>query len=339
MTDSSDRTATKRPGGQGGPAVPALLLSHRLDGETRTILENRFPELRIATLPESGQVPNALRDATVLYRAGMPHDALRTALSQLPDLRWIHTASAGFNWVLIPEVLERPIHLTRNANVLDVPIAEYVLGTTLALLKRLPAFLALQRERRWERLLDARGLDGATVGIIGAGAIGRATAARFKPFEARTLGLKRDPSPVEEFDEVLAPHALERLLTESDVVVVACPLTDETRHLLGRREFGLMRPHAVLINVARGEVIVESELIQALSENRIAGAALDVFTEEPLPSDSPLWELDNVILTPHVSYVDPDNLRRGVEEFTENLERFIAGEPLRNEIKSRELGY
>ncbi len=316
-----------------------LLLSHRIGTETEGVLTARFPELRVVRLPASGDVPEDARDATVLYRAGMSHDALRTALAQLPDLDWIHTASAGFNWVLIPEVVARPIRLTRTARVLDVPIAEYVVGTTLALLKGLPALLEAQRARRWEREVSARGLLGATVGIIGAGAIGSAVAARFRPFGVRVLGMKRDPKPLADFDEILAPTELDRLLIESDVVVVACPLTPETRHLLGAREFALLRTHAVLVNIARGEVLVESDLVEALRQRRFAAAALDVFSEEPLPATSPLWDLDNVILTPHISYVDPNNSLRGVVEFADNLERYVAGAPLLNEIKSRELGY
>ena len=319
--------------------VPTLLLSHRLGGETREALAARFPDLRIVVLPESGDVPEDARDATVLYRAGMPFDALRTALAQLPDLAWIHTASAGFNWVLIPEVVARPIRLTRTARVLDVPIAEYAVGATLALLKRFPAYLEAQRERRWDRAMDARGLDGATVGVIGAGAIGRAAAVRYRAFGARLWGMKRDPEPLPEFDEILPRAELDRLLEGSDVVLVACPLTPETRHLLGRAQFARMKPTAVLVNVARGEVLVEDDLIEALRARTIAAAALDVFTVEPLPAASPLWSLDNVLLTPHVSYVDPFTLRRGIEEFAANFERFRDGLPLLHEIKSRELGY
>lgn len=321
------------------PAVPALLLSHRLAGETHEALVARFPDLRIVVLPESGDVPADARDATVLYRAGMPFDALRTALAQLPDLAWIHTASAGFNWVLIPEVVARPIRLTRTARVLDVPIAEYAVGATLALLKRFPAYLAAQRERRWDRAMDARGLDGATVGVIGAGAIGRAAAVRYRAFGARLLGMKRDAAPLPEFDAIVPREELDGLLEASDVVLVACPLTPETRHLLGRAQFARMKPSAILVNVARGEVLVEDDLIAALTERTIAAAALDVFTVEPLPTESPLWALDNVLLTPHVSYVDPGTLRRGIEEFAANFERFREGRPLLHEIKSRELGY
>ncbi len=320
-------------------AAPTLLLSHRLGGETHDALVARFPDLRIVVLPESGDVPGDARDGTVLYRAGMPFDALRTALAQLPDLAWIHTASAGFNWVLIPEVVGRPIRLTRTARVLDVPIAEYAVGATLALLKRFPSYLEAQRERRWDRAMDARGLDGATVGVIGAGAIGRAAALRYRAFGARLIGMKRDPVPLPEFDAIVPRDELDRLLEESDVVLVACPLTPETRHLLGRAQFARMKANAILVNVARGEVLVEDDLVSALRSRTIAAAALDVFTVEPLPADSPLWALDNVLLTPHVSYVDPGTLRRGIEEFATNLDRFREDRPLEHEIKSRELGY
>lgn len=321
------------------PPRPTLLLSHRLGAETSRPLLDRFPHLRVVTLSEDGVVPEDARDAAVLYRAGMPHAALRQALSQLPDLRWIHTASAGFNWVLIPEVVERRIRLTRTAAVLDKPIAEFAVGAALALLKRFPAFFEAQRSRQWSRMLDLRGLHGATVLVIGAGAIGRATARRFRAFETVNLGLKRDPVPLPEFDEVRPPSDLMALLARADVVVVACPLTPETRHLIGEAQLAALRPSAIIVNVARGEVIVEDALVAALAAGRLAGAALDVFTVEPLPPESPLWTLDNVILTPHVSYVDPRNHADALDEFCDNLQRFIDGEPLQHEIKSYDLGY
>jgi phosphoglycerate dehydrogenase-like enzyme len=325
--------------GSDAMAVPSVVLSHRLGAELGTELARRLPDISVVTLPEDGSVPERGRDASVLYRAGMSQDALRTALAMLPELRWIHTASAGFNWLLIPEVVARPITLTRTATVLNTPIAEYAVGVSLALLKRLPAFLRAQAERRWERGLDLRGLDGTTLGVLGAGAIGRAAARRFRAFGMRTLGIKREPDPLPEFDEVRAPSDVDRLVREADVLLIACPLTPETRHMIGARQFQVMRPTAIVVNVARGEVVVEEDLVTALQEGRIAGAALDVFANEPLPEESPIWNLPNVIVTPHVSYLDPSNLRAGMEEFLDNLRRFRAGEPLLHQIKSRELGY
>lgn len=315
-----------------------VLLSDRLAAH-RAELETWVPGIRVEVMTPDGNVPEHARSARVLYRAGLSHAALRTALAQLPDLRWIHTASAGFNWVLIPEVVARPIALTRSANVLDVPIAEFVVAATLALLKDLPAFFRAQEARTWARPTMLHGLHGKTVGIVGAGAIGRAAATRFRGFGTHTIGLKRTPASLPEFDEVRGPDGLDALLRECDVVVLACPLTPETRHLIDRTRLASMRPSALLINVARGEIVVEADLIAALRDGVIAGAALDVFATEPLPSDSPLWELENVIVTPHASYLDPSNAQGALEEFLDNLRRFLAGEELRNTITSAELGY
>ena len=268
----------------------------------------------------------------------MPHEALRRTLAQAPELQWIHTASAGFNWVLIPEVEASPIVLTRTAHVLNQPIAEYVVAVTLALVKGVPQLLDGQRRRAWARP-QVGTLKGRTLVVIGAGAIGSEVAHRFRAFGMRTLGVKRRPEPMPEFDDVVGPSELGALLPQADVLVVACPLTPETRHLLGRAEFARMNSEAILVNVARGEILVEEHLIEALEGRLIAGAALDVFTVEPLPEASPLWALPNVIISPHASYLSPHNERGLLEEFAENLRRFLSGEPLMNQITSRELGY
>lgn len=324
---------------EGDATSPTVLLSERLGDTMRARLAPQFPHVRFSVLPADGAVPEDARDAEVLFRAGMPHEALRTALGQAPGLRWIHTASAGFNWVLIPEVAASEIRLTRTAHAVDVPIAEFVLATALSLLKRLPAFRAAQGARTWSRDEPVERLEGKTVGIIGAGAIGRAAAARFRAFDTTVIGMKRAPAQLPEFHEVVGPDGLDRLLREADVLVLACPLTPETRHLLDAAAFRAMKPSAILINIARGAVAVEADLFQALRTGEIAAAALDVFETEPLPEDSPLWGMDNVLITPHVSYLGPGNESAIAEEFAENLRRYQKGEPLRNEIKSRELGY
>jgi phosphoglycerate dehydrogenase-like enzyme len=182
-------------------------------------------------------------------------------------------------------------------------------------------------------------LEGKTVAIIGAGSIGRAAAQRFRAFGTTVLGSKRTPEALPEFDEVVGPDGIGRLVREADVLVLACPLTPETRHLIDAASFGAMKPSAILVNVARGAVVVEEDLVAALRDGEIAGAALDVFETEPLPEDSPLWGMDNVLITPHVSYLGPGSERAIAAEFQENLRRYLAGEPLRNQIKSRELGY
>lgn len=318
---------------------PCVLLSNAFGVETLLLLASRFPRVRFELLPESGEVPEHAADATVLLRKSMPHAALHTALDGAPAIAWIHTASAGFNWVLTPRVAASDIVLTRTANVLNTPIAEFVVALALALFKGLPLFLNQQRERQWRRPATLTTMTGATAGIIGAGAIGRESAVRLKALGMRVIGMKRTPEPLPEFDEMLGPDGLSALLTEADLLVLACPLTPETHHLIGRKQFAMMKSSAVVVNIARGAVMVEEDLVEALKSGVIAGAGLDVFDTEPLPADSPLWEQPNVIVTPHVSYLADENEPAMLDEFGENLRRFLAGEPLLNALRSRELGY
>lgn len=318
---------------------PCVLLSHAFDQPTLRWLADEFPGLRFVLLPADGTVPEHARDASVLLRKSMPHDALHTALDGAPALAWIHTASAGFNWVLTPRVAATAIQLTRTAKVLDKPIAEFVVALALALHKQLPAFLAQQQARRWARPASLGTLSGGTAVILGAGAIGRETAKRLGALGMRVLGLKRSPEPLPEFEEVHGSDRLAELLQQADLLVIACPLTPETHHLIGAQELASMKPTAVLVNIARGAIVVEEELADALRRGLIAGAGLDVFSTEPLPETSPLWDLPNAILTPHVSYLSAENEAAMLEEFGENLRRFMGGRPLLNTLKSRELGY
>jgi phosphoglycerate dehydrogenase-like enzyme len=315
-----------------------VLVSHRPDPHAWDALRARFPGARIVQMAEDGSVPTDARDARVLYRAAMPKPALSRAVGQCPDLEWVHTSTAGWEWVLVPEVLERDLQVTRTATALAAPIAEFVLTTTLALLKRLPELLAAQRDARWIRP-DIALLGGRTVGIVGTGGIGRATAALFRAFGARTIGTKRTPEPLPEFDEVWSPDRLDDLLAASDVLVLACPLTAETRHLIDAAALRKLPRHALLINIARGAVVVEADLIAALQDGTIAGAALDVFDAEPLPADHPYWGLPNAIITPHAAFIAPDNAERAAEEFAANLGRYLRGEPLENLYGGVERGY
>jgi phosphoglycerate dehydrogenase-like enzyme len=155
----------------------------------------------------------------------------------------------------------------------------------------------------------------------------------------RVIATKRNPETLPEFDEVLAVSALSQVLSQADFVVLACPLTSETRGLIGQAELAQMKKTAYLINVARGPIIVTKDLITALEEGHIAGAALDVFDQEPLPEDSPLWTTANLVLTPHISFSSPHTITRVLEEFAGNLTRYLAGQPLRNLMRSRTLGY
>jgi phosphoglycerate dehydrogenase-like enzyme len=315
-----------------------VLLTRLYEAEHLTRLRDGFPDVHFAQISADAVVPADGARAEVLVRCYMSKPQLKGVLAAAPELRWIHTCTAGFDQLLIPEVVDRGLLVTRSARTHNVAMAEFVLGYMLSLAKRFPAMLAAQAARTWQPP-DPDDLAGKTVGIIGAGAIGSEVARRCRAFDMRVIGLKRTPVPLPGFDRVDPPNGLPRMLAESDFVLLACPLTSETRGMIAAPQFKMMKPTAYLLNIARGGLVADEDLIRALREGWIAGAALDAFTVEPLPPESPLWTLERAIITPHCSYRSPGGTWRGLEEFESNLRRYLAGERLENQLKDPVLGY
>lgn len=256
----------------------------------------------------------------------------------LPTVRWVQTVTAGIDHALRALPAGRKVTITNASGVFDVPIAEMVLAYILTMAKRVPEFLAQQRDKSWH-LLRLREVAGMTVGIIGLGNIGAEIAERCQALGMTVIATRRSPERGGRgVDRVLGSDALDVLLAAADYVVVAAPLTDETRGLIDAAALAQMRPDAVLINIARGAIVDEDALVEALQAGRIGGAALDVFEEEPLPADSPLWDMPNVIITPHNSWSTPHLQAREAALFLDNLSRYIAGQPLRN-VVDQERGY
>jgi phosphoglycerate dehydrogenase-like enzyme len=301
-------------------------------------LRDAFPDVRFLQLSEDAGLPAGGDQAEVLLRCFMSKPQLLRVLDAARGIRWIHTCTAGFDQLLIPQIIERGVTVTRSAATQNVPMAEFVLAYILVAGKRFPHLLRAQAARSWDPP-DPDELGGRTVGIVGAGAVGVEVARRCAALGMRVIGTKRAPAPLPHFDRVLPPGALPEVLAESDYVVLAVPLTSETRGMIAARELRLMKPTAYLINIARGALVVEADLIKALRERWIAGACLDAFEQEPLPPSSPLWDLENIVITPHCSYRSPHGVSRGLDEFRENLRRYLAGEPLRNLLKDPVLGY
>lgn len=286
-----------------------------------------------------GEGEATLPEAEVLLRGGIPASVLDHLVSRAPKLRWIHSASAGVDRVATAAVRERGITVTNARGVFSRPIAEYVAMMLLAIARRLPQLLELQRERTWQPL-RGRELAEMTVGIVGYGSIGAELARLLEPFGPRILATRRhaDRGVGELNVELLAPDALESLLEASDAVVLALPLTEETAGIIGATQLGAMRETAWLINVARGRLIDELALRRALEGGTIAGAVLDVFNEEPLPPDSPLYATPNLVVTPHTSWSSDRVAQRGLALFIANLRHYLAGEPLDN-VVDLEAGY
>jgi phosphoglycerate dehydrogenase-like enzyme len=250
-----------------------------------------------------------------------------------PRLKWIQLTSAGADRLLNSGFIQGGVAVTTVSGLHATPIGEYVLTTMLMFAKGAPRLLRAQIRREWSRYMPKE-LYGSTVGIVGMGHIGGEVARLANAFGCRVIATRRwtTEATSHEHAEIWPPGELLRLLGESDYVVLCVPLTPETRGMIGERELRAMKPSAVIVNIARGPVIIEAELVRALREGWIAGAALDVFETEPLPPESPLWGMEQVIVTPHISGGTEIYNERAVGIFAANLRRYLAGEPLENVV-------
>jgi phosphoglycerate dehydrogenase-like enzyme len=278
--------------------------------------------------------------AEVLF--GIPDDTaegLAAAVTGLPRLRWIHATSAGAGEqvrkaALPAEALQR-VAITTSSGVHAVPLAEYAILGLLAVAKELPRLVEEQRAKAWPEVRrPLRELDGQTLFLVGLGDIGRETARLGKALGMRTVGFRRTQGPPPEWvDEVHGPERLAELAGRADAMVVSLPLTDQTAGLIDRATIDRLPASCIFVNVGRGGVVDEPALIDALRERRIAGAVLDVFATEPLPEDSPLWTLPNVLVTPHAAALSARENERIVQLFVDNLRRYLDGRPLRNVVE------
>jgi D-2-hydroxyacid dehydrogenase (NADP+) len=275
--------------------------------------------------------------AEVIY--GWIHHFPKDLLDRAPRLDWIQVMSAGVDR-LPEELMKSRIKVTCASGIHGTPMGEVVLEMMLMFVKEALACLQMKQDREWRRCIPKL-LRGKTAGILGLGVVGKEIARLCKAFDMKVVGIRRSGEPgrtMQEVDRIYPREQLHELLAESDFVILALPLTIETRDLIGEKELRSMKPGAYLINVARGAIVDEGALIRALEEKRIAGAGLDVFIKEPLPPDSKFYQLPNVIFSPHISWEMPDYESRVTEVFCENLKRYLAGEPFLHEV-DKEKGY
>jgi D-2-hydroxyacid dehydrogenase (NADP+) len=291
---------------------------------------------RILSARDDINLVDDLESAEVML-GGISREEFRMAR----NLRWIQATGAGVDGLLFPELVESDVILTNASGVHPIPIAEHTFALILAITRGLIKSFEGKRRKEWlhnEVFIDE--LYGKTIGIIGYGRIGQGIARLAKGFGMRVIGLKRDPGKEVEVkpDVLLGKDSLDILLKESDVVVIIVPLTKETYHMIGERELRLMKPTSILINVARGKVVDESALIKALKEKWIFSAGLDVFETEPLPPESELWGLDNVVITPHIAGLNPHYTDRLLDIFIRNLQAYPDISKMINVVDKR-LGY
>jgi phosphoglycerate dehydrogenase-like enzyme len=318
-----------------------LLLSFKPDEFDRSYVDEvrkLAPGMRVVVTAERNEIAGLLGEIEIAAGFGFPYDLL----PQAPKLRWMQQWGAGADWLMrFPEAAELPFVLTNASGVHAIPISEQILGYMLMFARGLHRAVRAQARREWWRpsRSEVFELAGRTLLLIGVGAIGERTAQLASAHGMRVEGIRRDPSiGAAGVAAMYSPDQLRARLPQADFVVLTVPLIAETRNMIDAAALDRMKPSSYLINIGRGGTIDEAAMAAALREGRIAGAALDVFAQEPLPADSPLWDLDNLIITGHYSGNTPRYHERATEIFLDNLRRFRAGEPLRNVVDKR-LGY
>ena len=298
-------------------------------------ISRAVPNVTFLDPEHDGRLEDLVNQADVFF--GFPTLPLQVIVKS-PTLKLIHVPSTGVDRFLTPELKGSPIVLTNSRGVHARPVAEHAVALMLALAYRILEFGRNQTAAVWRGVPIDR-LEGKTAGLLGLGAIGQEIARKCKAFDMRVIGLRRNEGKIPDWvDQVFPPQGIDELLRQADFVLCSLPLTQETMHLMDYRRFSAMKPTAFFVNVGRGQVVKDEDLVRVLREGLIRGAGLDVFEVEPLPQDSPLWKMENVIVTPHAAGNAPANRKRVLDILIENLRRLERGLPLLN-VVDKTLGY
>jgi len=295
-------------------------------------LQRDFPDLEITHLSNYDRIEQEIADAEVAIAWSLRPEQFKVA----KKLRWIHSPAAAVHQLMFPELIDSDIILTNARGVHGPVVAEHVIALIFALAKKIPYAVRLQEKHIWgqEAIWRAqprpREVAGATLGLVGVGSIGREVAKRAAALAMRVIAARENPQKEKPdgVEQVYASADLDTLLQQSDYVVLAVPVTPSTKHLINAQRLSKMKADACLINVGRGPLIDETVLATALRDHQIAGAALDVFEQEPLPADSPLWDLENLLITPHTAGLTEKLWERHYQLFSENVRRYLAHQPL-----------
>ena len=290
-------------------------------------LQAQFPEVAFHNAETAEEQKHAIADADVYY--GWPSRDVFVAAERL---RWIHCPGTGIDRITeVPELIESDVVLTNARGPHAPPMADHVIGMMVMLAHRMREMMEDQRAHRWEQGKysgQQAELSGRTMGILGLGDIGKAVARRAHGFGMVVYAVDKVPAPsIPGVEDVWGLDRLDELLQMSDWFVVTAPLTTESRGMIDRRRIGLLKEGARIIVISRGHIVDEGALVDALRSGRLAGAGLDAVANEPLAEDSPLWDMENVVITPHASALTPDMYAKRREIFEENLRRFLANEP------------
>ncbi len=305
-------------------------------------LPQEFPQLQVTQRDSYDGLADELRDAEVIFSTSLRPEHFAIAR----NLRWIHAPSAAVHDLLFPELVTSQVTLTNSSEVHGPVVAEHVMALIFALAKKIPQATLLQQKRiwgkgeMWNQRTRPREIAGATLGLIGVGSIGGRVAKMASAIGMRVIAVREhvEKGSPEGVSAVFAPAQIDEMLKQSDCVVLAAPLVTATERVMSADRLANMKSDAYLINVGRGAQVDEAALIEALQSHRIAGAALDVFEQEPLPPESPLWGLQDLLVTPHTAGLTEKLWHRHYQFFTENLRRYLAGQPLQSVVDKHQ-GY
>jgi phosphoglycerate dehydrogenase-like enzyme len=321
-----------------------ILTSHRLDlwiapPWFAERLRREFPDLGVDQLNSYENVEQHLADVEILFGISIRPEQFIAA----KKLRWIHSQAAAVHQFMFPELVNSDVILTNARDVHGPVVAEQVIAMMFALAKRIPAAVRFQQKHEWGQdafssgRSHSRELAGATLGLVGLGSIGRKVATHAAALGMRVIAVREHPEKEkpQDVDEVLPTSKLQELLAQSDYVVLSAPVTAQTTGMIGARQLAAMKPDAFLLNVGRGPLIDEAALVEVLRQHKIGGAALDVFDQEPLPPDSPLWDLEDLLITPHTGGISENMWERHYALFSDNLHRYLSGQPLLGLVDKR----
>ncbi|MFC4319966.1 D-2-hydroxyacid dehydrogenase [Litchfieldia salsa] len=302
-----------------------LIITHDLDERLKRSIMEIIPNWDVIISKDPTSWESHLKDAEII--AGWKKEIAHTCIHNQAELKWLQAWSAGVNSLPLREMENRGMIITTANGVHAYPISETIFALLLGLIRKINEYVRNQEKKTWHHSNIKGEIHEKTIGILGVGAIGKETAKIAKAFGMHVIGFRHSGKSEQYVDQMYTLAQLNDMLPHCDFVVITLPLTDETYQLFGSKQFSLMKTSALLVNIGRGEIVIEEELIQALEQGQIAGAGLDVFEKEPLPQDNPLWELNNVIITPHTSGATEYYNQRVIEDiFIPNLKNYLKGQ-------------
>ncbi|MFS0882120.1 D-2-hydroxyacid dehydrogenase [Metabacillus niabensis] len=301
-----------------------ILSTVKLPTVLKQQIESKFPTVTFYHDKKIDEALDILAEADILFTYG--EDLTASHIQAATKLKWIMVGSAGIEKLPFDEIEKRGILVTNSKGVHAIPMAEYCLAMMLQVSRQSKALIENEKAHKWDRTVRMMELYGKTVYILGAGAIGQETAKLAQAFSMKVLGMNQDGRPVEYFQEMYTYKELKETIKEADFVISVLPSTEQTKGLLNYELFKEMKREAVFINIGRGDVVNEKDLLKVLDEGLISHAVLDVFEHEPLDEHHPFWDMENVTITPHLSGITKNYLPRVMPIFEDNLERFRNGE-------------